>query len=203
MKAALFQIAVAAAVTASPMAGVGARAATSPEPFQNKIAACTVRAAVLQSRAFVIGTGPAPRIDACLGREWQQASFRASTFRYALARVLLQRDYPAGLPENIATAPVVTSTTAVSRDRAEAAAEQQRMTVADCAIRKAPSASFPLASVDAGDQAAGPIMDQLAPVLAACSAGTEVRYLTGFEMHQSVVTRMYQLAYAARKPSNA
>lgn len=203
MKTALLQIALAVAVMASPMAGVGARAAASSEPFQNKIASCTVRAAVSQSRAFVIGAGPAPRIDACLGREWQQASFRVSTFRYALAKVLLQRDYPEGLPENIATASVAMSTSAVSRDRAEAAAEQQRMSVADCAIRKAPSASFALAGVDAGEEVARPIIEQFAPVLAACSEGTEVRYLTGFEMHQSVVTRMYQLAYAARKPSNA
>jgi hypothetical protein len=40
----------------------------------------------------------------------------------------------------------------------------------------------------------------LKPVIARCSSGKQLPYPTGFEMHEAIVTRMYQLAYAARKP---
>ena len=193
---------IAVAVAASKN-GVNARVPAQPESFQSAFAACNVNYAVSQARQFVIGSGSAPVLQRCLGREWSRATFRVQTYRYALAKVLLQRDFAAGLPLEITEITLSPAQTLWPLKGRDADAERRRFIVAECVIRKEPTKSFALVGVDAGEESAEPVMAQLAATLVVCSAGSQVRYPSGFEMHESIVTRMYQLAYAARKPANA
>ena len=172
------------------------------DSFKNSLATCMVRLKPSQARQFVVGSGAPPLDDRCLGAEWSQVTFRLQTYRYALARVLLRQDYAGGLPSALAqlgAIPVV----GTQSDRSSSRMDRQRIAVADCVIRKEPTKVFALVATEAGEAEATPFMSALSPAIAGCSAGKPLRYATGFEMHEAIVTRMYQLAYAARRPRDA
>ena len=171
------------------------------DSFQDSFATCIVRLKTSQARRFVVGSAAPPRDDRCLGVEWSQATFRLQTYRYALARVLLQQDYATGLPSaltQLEAIPVV----GTQSDRSSGGMDR-RIAVADCVIRKDPAKAFALVGAEAGEAGATPFMSQLSAAIAGCSTGKPLRYPTGFEMHEAIVTRMYQLAYAARRPRDA
>jgi hypothetical protein len=175
---------------------------SAEDTFQNDIAMCMVRLKTSQARRFVVGSGAPPSSDRCLGAEWKQATIRVQTYRYLLARVLLQQDYAGGIPSELSQLRAIPLVNDRS-DRGAGDNDRQRLAIADCVIRKEPSKAFALVATRAGEAEATPVMSALAPVVAACSAGKRLRYPTGFEMHEAIVTRMYQLAYAARKPRDA
>ena len=169
------------------------------ESFQNSFATCMVRLKASQARQFVVGSAAPPRDDRCLGAEWSQATFRIQTYRYALARVLLQKDYASGLPGTLAQLGAIPIGDTHS-DRASSSIDRQRIAVADCVIRKEPTKVIDLIGAEAGEAGATPFMSHLSAAITGCSAGKSLSHPTGFEMHEAIVTRMYQLAYAARKP---
>ena len=180
----------------------GAFESSDADSYQSTLANCVVRLKAQQARNFVVGSAEPPRDERCLGAEWSQATFRIQTYRYALARALLQRDYASGLPSEIAqlaAIPIVQT----GSDRSSSSIERQRMTVADCVIRKDPAKAFALVGTEAGEEGATPLMSQLSPSIVDCPEGKTMRYPTGFEMQEAIVTRMYQLAYAAKRPRDA
>lgn len=203
MKASVIRLVAVAVSMVLATSGVDARAVEEGESFQNTFATCIVRDNPARARRFVVGLDRAPLGNRCLGQDWSQVSFRVTSLRYALAKVLLQRDYAEGIPPQIAEVELPVNVATRTERRSDDDADRQRQIIADCVVRRTPTKAYALVGVEAGDEAAQPAMSQLQAILTECSEGTQVRYLTGFQMHEAIVTRMYQLAYAARKPHDA
>jgi hypothetical protein len=170
--------------------------------FQAAFADCVVELKAEEARQFVIGRHSPPRPSRCLRGAWAQASFAEPTYRYMLARSLIRNDYSAGVPDDIAVLGKVAFAPTSPPEKKDADAPR-RLVLADCVVRRAPIKAFALAQAEAGEGSAEAPMATLMSTIATCSNTAVVRYPRGFQLQEAIVTRLYQLAYAARKPRNA
>lgn len=186
----------------APSASIAVTRPAPTENYQAVFAECVVRRDLDLARRFVIGSGAPPIDTRCLDSQTAGVTFLEPTYRYLLARALVKRDYSGGPPEGLSSVGEVASAPLSERDRQDPEASQRKV-LADCVVRRAPAESYALTIPQAGEPGVGDYIEALAPALAACASTAHVRYPLGFQMQEAIVTRLYQLAYAVRKPSDA
>ena len=221
MKASIFCALAAAGLAAAASGADDARQQERVRVIADRYAACVIERSASKARRFVVERGQPPISGDCLVRANDDMGgkmrFPGDNYRYALAGALLARDYPSGVPAEVAQAPElphdppeVLDETTLPKDakRAEAVRNAFMLrratwvmdTIGDCATRQNPTAAYALVRSEVGSPAERAAFATLNPAIGGCLPDqATVRFAPG-TLRGAVALNLYRLAHSVRTP---
>ena len=215
---------MAAGLGTAALAADDAKEASRIRTIAARYATCVIARSSTNARRFVLEQGRPPVDENCLAianrGEGVQMTFPGQHYRYALAQALLVRDFPNGVPTDIAAAPVAQQDAPPPLDETKLPKNAKKATairdsfarhrsfwamdrLGDCIARTKPVAAYALVQSGIDTPAERTAFEQLKPAIAEClDLDGTVRFAPG-TLRGSVALNLYRLAYSVKKPANA